>query len=664
METPLLIENDKLLKPFKNTILNTLLKIDYKEKLLAGNRSLSDFANAHLYYGLVRHQNSWVYRDRLPGADSVFLTGTFNNWKIEESFMLYRNKDGDFEREFPINAINDGDYYRIFFYRQGQGEYRVPAFAKRVVQDKPSLLFNAQVCAPEHPYIPKYNAPKTNDAVLIYEAHIGMSSESPVVASFDDFRIKVLPHIKAAGYNTIQLMGIQEHPYYGSFGYHVSNFYAVASRFGTPDELKLLIDEAHRLEIRVIMDLVHSHAVKNRVEGIGYYDGTDYLYFHSGEKGMHPAWDSRCFDYSKNEVLHFLLSNCKFWLEAFNFDGFRFDGVTSMLYKNHGLGIDFLSYDMYFGENRAEDAIIYLTLANKLIKQFRPDAITIAEEMSGMPGLACSIEDGGIGFDYRLAMGVPDFWVKLIKETKDEFWHVGDMFYRLTDKRKDEKIISYVESHDQALVGDKTLIFRLADKDMYYFMDINKMSANIERAVILHKMIRLLTLTCAGNGYLNFMGNEFGHPDWIDFPREGNLWSHNYARRQWSLSFNQNLAYYYLNLFDQDMIRMVKDNNVLKNTEAVPMIRQNYDMVLIFKRNMLYFIFNFNPKVSFQNYEIELPAGNYKIILNTDNSKYLGKNRAKEKIIYKTEKNEEDNKHYLKLFVPSHSAFILKKVIS
>jgi len=661
MKTPLLIENDPGLKAFENKIMGTLARVEHKERQLVGDKTLVDFANAHLYYGLVRHQNSWIYRDKLPGADEVFLTGTFNNWQITEEFRLFRNHDGDFEREFPIEAISDGDYYRIYFCRNGQCEYRVPAFAKRVVQDKPTLSFNAQVCALEMPYKFKYKAPKIKDSVLIYEAHIGMSSEFPIVASFDDFRINVLPYIKEAGYDTIQLMGIQEHPYYGSFGYHVSNFYAVASRLGTPDELKLLIDEAHRLKIRVIMDLVHSHAVKNRVEGIGYYDGTDYLYFHSGEKGMHPAWDSRCFDYSKNEVLHFLLSNCKYWLETYNFDGFRFDGVTSMLYFNHGLGVDFLTYDMYFGDNRDEDAVVYLTLANKLIKQFKPDAISVAEEMSGMPGLAYPIENGGIGFDFRLAMGVPDFWIKLIKETKDEDWHVGDMIYRLSDKRKEEKIISYAESHDQALVGDKTIIFRLADADMYFFMDISKMNLKVQRAVALHKMIRLVTSTLAGNGYLNFMGNEFGHPEWIDFPREGNGWSHYYARRQWSLTYNQNLAYYYLNLFDRDMINLIKEYKVLSEPHE-QIACENYDMILVYKRGGLIFIHNFNPTRSFTDYSVELPAGNYKVILNSDNGKYLGYNRINEEIIYKTEKSEANNKHYLKLYIVNRSSFVLKRV--
>jgi 1,4-alpha-glucan branching enzyme len=295
-----------------------------------------------------------------------------------------------------------------------------------------------------------------------------MSSEKPEVASFNYFRESVLPRIVDLGYNTLQLMAIQEHPYYGSFGYQVSSFYAVSSRFGTPEDLKRLIDTAHGYGMAVIMDLVHSHAVSNIYEGLGLIDGNPSLYFHEGQRGNHPAWGSKCFNYGKDEVLRFLLSNCKYWLEEFNLDGFRFDGVTSMIYLDHGLGKNFTNYSFYYDGNQDEDALVYLSLANTLIKELNPNAITIAEDMSGMPGLAAPISSGGNGFDFRLSMGVPDHWIKWIKELKDEEWNMSNIYYELTNKRADEKSISYCESHDQALVGDKTIIFRLIDKDMYY----------------------------------------------------------------------------------------------------------------------------------------------------------------------------------------------------
>ena len=654
-----LIKNDPYLKPFQETIAYRIEKAKNKEKELKKTKKLSDFANAHKYYGLHKMSSGWVYRDRLPAAHEVYLIGNFTDWQIDERYKLELNKKGDFEIKLTASQIKHLDLYRIYVKWSGGAGYRVPAYAKRVVQDPHTTIFNAQVWEPKDPYIQKHKAPEKKDEVLIYEAHIGMASEEGKVATYTEFKDNILPRIVKLGYDTIQFMAIQEHPYYGSFGYHVSNFFAVSSRQGTPDELKALIDAAHKNGIRVIMDIVHSHAVKNEVEGISRYDGTDYQFFHAGDRGLHSAWDSRCFDYGKHEVLHFLLSNCKFWLEEYGFDGFRFDGVTSMLYLNHGLGQNFTTYYDYYNSNQDEDAITYLILANKLIHEVNPSALTVAEEMSGMPGIATPIEKGGMGFDFRLAMGIPDYWIKIIKEQKDENWHVGEMFYRLTDKRKDEKTINYSESHDQALVGDKTIIFRLADADMYYFMHLENRNMIIDRAIALHKMIQLITLATAQSGYLNFMGNEFGHPEWIDFPREGNGWSYHYARRQWSLSDNNELAYYYLNRFNTEVIHLVKSKHILN--EKIELISEKaYDQVLIFKRSKFIFVFNFNPFNSFTNYGIELEKGDYKIILNSDSENYIGNSRLNTDIVYKTV--TVDKKEMLKLYIPTRTSFVLEKL--
>jgi 1,4-alpha-glucan branching enzyme len=452
-------------------------------------------------------------------------------------------------------------------------------------------------------------------------------------------------------------MAIQEHPYYGSFGYQVSNYFAPSSRFGTPEELKTLIDEAHKLGITVILDIVHSHAVKNEAEGLAKFDGTDYQYFHEGIKGDHPVWDSRCFNYGKDDVVNFLLSNCKYWLEEFKFDGFRFDGVTSMIYTHHGLGIDFVNYDMYFNNEQDEDALTYLALANILTHEVNPNAITIAEDVSGMPGIASPFEDGGVGFDFRMSMGVADYWIKVIKEKKDEEWQVSELYYQLTNKRDDERTISYAESHDQAMVGDKTIIFRLIDKYMYTSMQNSDESIDVDRGVALHKMIRLVTIGTAGDGYLNFMGNEFGHPEWIDFPREGNNWSFKYARRQWELSENKELRYYSLNEFDKAMINLIKEENTLAS-KPINIITNTHDEVLIFKRGELLFVFNFNPTISFTDYGFEIDSGGYYTVLNTDSLLFGGDNRNDDTQIHQTQ--FENGSNWLKLYLPSRTGMVLR----
>ena len=660
-----LIENDPWLEPYSGKIFERQERVKKTGgKILGTSSALKDFASGHLYFGMHREKGRWVFREWAPNAEKIFLVGDFTDWKENPDYALTRLEYGNWEIKLPSDAITHESLYRLSVHWKGGHGERIPAWTNRVAQDKETLIFNAQVWAPEKPYKQKQSWNKQEDFTpLIYEAHIGMASEEGKVASYEEFRTNILPRIVAGGYNTLQLMAIQEHPYYGSFGYHVSSFFAASSRFGTPDDLKRLIDDAHSQGLAVIMDLVHSHAVKNEVEGLGRFDGTPYQYFHDGYRREHVAWDSLCFNYGKPEVLHFLLSNCRYWLEEYRFDGFRFDGITSMLYLDHGLSRDFTSYDMYYDGQQDEDAITYLALANKLIKQVHPQSITIAEEMSGMPGLAANLEDGGIGFDYRLAMGTPDYWIKIIKERTDEQWDVNEIYHELTRRRSDEKTISYAESHDQALVGDKTIMFRLVDKEMYDKMNIGSESLIIDRGLALHKMIRLVTLATAGGGYLNFMGNEFGHPEWIDFPREGNNWSYHYARRQWNLADNTDLKFQFLKWFDVKMIQLIKSENTLAYPWPDLILANNGDKILVFSRGFLVFVFNFHTGQSYTDYGFPINPGKYQIILNTDHEKFGGQNLVDDRRIYfSTPDPSTAPKHMLKLYIPARSALVLKKL--
>ena len=662
-----IVRNDPWLEPFAEAIEGRHADALRKEaELTSACGSLVDFANAHKYFGLHRTADGWVFREWAPNATAITLVGDFSNWKEEIKYSLQPVGNGVWEINLGSNDVHQGDLYKMIVHWNGGLGERIPAYANRVVQDENTHIFSAQVWEPATQYEWKDKAFKPDTKpLLIYECHIGMAQEKEGVGTYAEFREKVLPRIAADGYNAIQIMAIQEHPYYGSFGYHVSNFYAPSSRFGTPEELKELIDAAHELGIAVIMDIVHSHAVKNELEGLGRLDGSYDQYFYGDGRREHPAWDSLCFDYGKNEVMHFLLSNCKYWLDEFHFDGFRFDGVTSMLYYNHGLGQAFGGYEDYYNGGQDTNAITYLTLANKLIHMVNPHAITIAEEMSGMPGLATPVADGGIGFDYRMAMGIPDYWIKTLKEKKDEDWHPTSIFWELTNRRADEKTISYVESHDQALVGDKTVIFRLIDKEMYWHMMKDDDNMVVARGMALHKMIRLVTLASINGGYLNFMGNEFGHPEWIDFPREGNGWSYKYARRQWDLVDREDLKYIYLQNFDNAMVHLVSG---VFNFQALPVQKlweKDDDQVLAFMRGDLVFVFNFNPSKSFDGYGILAPGGKYRTVLTTDNPAFGGYGNIDEKVEHLTIHDElysPAGVEWLKLYLPSRSAMVLKKV--
>lgn len=664
MNKPEIVHIDPWLEPFTGVINRRKEKIEEKIRELSPNGKLIDFANGHLYFGIHKEDNEWVIREWAPNAIRICLIGTFNNWKEIGCFHFSPLENGVWELRLPSGDLNHKDLYKLrIFWKGGQGD-RIPAWATRVVQDPDTLIFNAQVWLPEEAYKWKNNTPSVkNDYPLIYEAHVGMATEDYNTGTYEEFRTKILPRVKKSGYNVLQLMAIQEHPYYGSFGYHVSSFFAPSSRFGTPDELKALIDEAHGMGIRVIMDLVHSHAVKNELEGLGIFDGTPWQYFHDGDRRNHIAWDSLCFNYGKNEVIHFLLSNIHYWLREFQFDGFRFDGVTSMLYYDHGLNIDFTSYEMYFNGAQDEDAITYLGMANKICQECNPATITIAEEMSGYPGLAAPLEWGGLGFGYRMAMGTPDYWIKIIKERADENWNMEEMFYELTRKRAEEKTVGYAESHDQALVGDKTIIFRLMDKEMYFSMAKNIESLIIDRGIALHKMIRLITLSTSGNAYLNFMGNEFGHPEWIDFPREGNNWSYHYARRQWSLVDNHDLRYHYLADFDRAMIKLASDFRIFSDGIVARRHINTGDLVLAYERANLLFIYNFHPVKSYPNYGISCLSGKYKAILSSDSENFGGQNRIDLNITYRTvpEMSFTPNQ-MLKVYLPSRTALVLERL--
>jgi 1,4-alpha-glucan branching enzyme len=663
----ILLESDPYLKPYEKVIRRRLNKIAVMIKLLTGDKiSLADFSSGHEYFGLHFYRNEWIFREWAPNADAIYLIGDRTEWRENKRYALERvDKDGVWEIRLPSDSLAHGDLYRLrVHWPGGQGD-RIPAWARRVVQDPDTLIFNAQVWLPPEPYTWQcLNFRPSDEAPLVYEAHVGMAQEEEKIGSYREFTRQTLPRILDAGYNTLQLMAIQEHPYYGSFGYQVSNFFAASSRFGPPEALKKLIDAAHDSGLRVIMDLIHSHGVSNEVEGLSRFDGTRYQYFHEGPRGIHEAWDSRCFDYGKYQVLHFLLSNCRYWLDEYRFDGFRFDGITSMLYLHHGLSKAFTSYDDYFDNSVDEDALTYLALANKVIHDIRPDAVTIAEDISGMPGLAVPFSSGGMGFDYRFAMGISDNWIRLVKDVPDEKWHMGHLWYELTNRRQDEKTISYAESHDQALVGDKTLIFRLIDSDMYDAMSSGCENLRVDRGMALHKLIRLITLSTADSGYLNFMGNEFGHPEWIDFPRQGNNWSFKYARRQWHLLDDTSLKYRFLADFDRDMISMAKRFKLLDSQRPHLMYEHSDDKVIAFRRDTLLFVFNFHPVCSYTDYSFEAPPGKYRMMFTSDAPEYGGYSRLVPDQYHMTlhDTSMEHNRNRLRLYIPNRTAIVLQHV--
>ncbi|WVO16089.1 1,4-alpha-glucan-branching enzyme [Cryptococcus depauperatus] len=665
---------DPWLEPFSGA-----LKHRYASYLMQRNAieahegGLAKFSEGYKTMGFqVDAKGGVTYREWAPNASEARLIGEFNNWSHTANPMT-KSSFGVWECYVPPTpqgecAIPHDSMVKISMTLPGGDPIdRIPAWITRVTQDlSVSPIYDGRFWNPPKSDVYQFkhgHSTRSVEGLKIYEAHVGISSPNKRVTTYKEFEIDVLPRIKQLGYNCIQMMAIMEHAYYASFGYQVTNFFAASSRYGTPEELKSLVDKAHEMGLTVLLDVVHSHACKNILDGINMFDGSDHLYFHEGAKGRHDLWDSRLFNYGHHEVLRFLLSNLRFWVDVYMFDGFRFDGVTSMMYTHHGIGTGFSGgYHEYFSDSVDIEAMAYLMLANAMLHESYPHVITIAEDVSGMPTLCRPVSEGGVGFDYRLSMAIPDMWIKLLKEYTDDQWNMGNIVHTLTNRRHLEKSVAYAESHDQALVGDKTLAFWLMDKEMYDFMsDLAPMTPVIDRGLALHKMIRFLVHTLGGEAYLNFEGNEFGHPEWMDFPREGNENSFAHARRQFNLVDDKLLRYKYLYEFDIAMNWLENKYKWLNAPQAYVSLKHEGDKVIVFERAGLLFIFNFNPTQSFADYRVGVDvAGEYKVILTSDESKFGGHDRIDLNGKYFTTPiGWNERKNWLQVYIPSRTVLVL-----
>ncbi|KAJ8762114.1 hypothetical protein K2173_007264 [Erythroxylum novogranatense] len=638
-----ILGTDSGLAPFEDHFKYRVKRYEDQKKLFEKYEGgLEEFSKGYLKFGFNREEGSIVYREWAPAAQEAQIIGDFNGWN-GSNHRMEKDQFGVWSIRIPDSnghpAIPHNSRVKFQFkHNNGVSVDRIPAWIRYATVDPTSFgaPYDGVYWDPpsSERYQFKYPRPPRPKAPRIYEAHVGMSGSEPRVNSYREFADNVLPRIQANNYNTVQLMAVMEHSYYASFGYHVTNFFAVSSRSGTPEDLKYLIDKAHSMGVCVLMDVVHSHASNNVTDGLNGFDvgqGSQESYFHTGDRGYHKLWDSRLFNYAHWEVLRFLLSNLRWWLEEFKFDGFRFDGVTSMLYHHHGINMAFTgNYEQYFSEDTDVDAIVYLMLANCLIHNILPEATVIAEDVSGMPGLGSPVSEGGVGFDYRLAMAIPDKWIDYLKNKIDNEWSMKEMSWSLTNRRYTEKCIAYAESHDQSIVGDKTIAFLLMDKEMYSGMScLMDPSPVVDRGIALHKMIHFITMALGGDGYLNFMGNEFGHPEWIDFPREGNGWTYDKCRRQWNLVDTEHLRYKFMNAFDRAMNLLDEKFSFLASPKQIVSSTNEEDKVIVFERGDLVFVFNFHPENMYEGYKIgcDLP-GKYRVALDSDAWEFGGHGRV------------------------------------
>ncbi|KAG8075748.1 hypothetical protein GUJ93_ZPchr0006g43795 [Zizania palustris] len=560
-----------------------------------------------------------------------------------------------------IPAISHKDKYRLYFNTPDGALERIPAWATYVLPDvrgKQSYAVHWEP-PPEEIYKWRFERPKVKGSLRIYECHVGISGSEQKISSFQEFTSNVLPHIKDAGYNAIQLIGIVEHKDYSSVGYKVTNYFAVSSRFGTPEDFKKLVDEAHGLEMVVLLDIVHSYASADELVGLSLFDGSNDCYFHTGKRGHHKYWGTRMFKYDDVDVLHFLFSNLNWWVTEYHIDGFQFHSLSSMLYTHNGFSTFTGAMEEYCNQYVDKDALIYLILANEMLHELHPDIITIAEDATFYPGLCEPTTQGGLGFDYWVNLSIPEMWLWHLENVPGQEWSMNKIMKVLISKNCN--MLSYVENHNQSISGRKSFAEIILHKEKCSNNSVS--DDGIFRACSLLKIIKLLTFSTSGGAYLNFIGNEFAHPKRIEFPMSGNDYSFGLANRQWEL-LEKGVHKHIFN-FDKDLMSLDgKERLILRGSPNIHHC-DDTSMFISFTRGPFLFVFNFNPDATSGLYSVGVDeAGEYQLILNTDETKYGGRGELKSnQYMKRTSDNRVGGcRNSLELALPSRSAHVYKLV--
>ncbi|KAK9673873.1 hypothetical protein RND81_12G195300 [Saponaria officinalis] len=584
----------------------------------------------------------------------------FRNKEPPIAYWLETRKGRKAWMEKYTPCLQHGSKYRVYFNTPDGPLERIPAWATYVRLDGDGN----QPCAvhwdpsPECAHKWKNNSPKRPKSLRIYECHVGISGSDPKVSSFLEFTEKVLPRVKDLGYNAIQLFGVIEHKDYFTAGYRVTNMYAVSSRFGTPEDFKRLVDEAHGLGLLVFLDIVHSYSAADEMVGLSLFDGTNDCYFHTGKRGHHKYWGTRIFKYGDVDVLQFLLSNLRWWIEEYHIDGFQFHSLPSMMYTHNGFATFTGDFEEYCNQYVDRDALLYLILANDILHFLHPNIITIAEDATLYPGLCEPSSQGGLGFDYYVNLAAPEMWLSFLENVPDNEWSMSKIVTTLMgNKIYTNKMLLYAENHSQSISGGRSFA------EILFGTEVGSNEASkLLRGTSLHKVIRLITFTIGGSAYLNFMGNEFGHPKRVEFPTSNNNFSFELASRRWDLLSDQGL-HQKLFHFDQDMMKLDQKEKVL--SRGLPNVHHVNDdtMVISYTRGPLLFIFNFHPTDSYERYSVGVDeAGEYQMILNSDEEKYSGQGaiNADQYFQRSIRKRIDGFQNCLQLPLPSRSAQVYK----
>ncbi len=604
------------------------------------NYNAYEYLGAH--FGTKDKKNGVYFRVWAPNADKVSVVGDFNEWQTDKNIAVRISNDGIYEAF--IEDLKIFDSYKFAISHAGKTVLKADpyAFHAETPSGTASKIFDLDCYMWQDGEYMSSKSTSYDKPMNIYEINLASwKKKESGYLSYKDYVDELIPYLIECGYTHVEFMPVSEYPFDGSWGYQVCGYYAVSSRFGTPDEFMYLVDKCHQNGIAVIVDWVPAHFPKDE-HGLYEFDGTCCYENQGWDRKEHKSWGTRIFDWGRNEVQSFLISNAVFLFEKYHIDGLRVDAVASMLY---------LDYDRKDGEwipnelggNYNLQAISFLQKLNTVIFSKFPNALMIAEESTAFPMITKPVDIGGLGFNYKWNMGWMNDVLDYMKT--DPYFRSGNhnkitfsMYYAFS-----ENFILPI-SHDEVVHGKKSLLDKMPG-------DIDEKFAN---------MRAFLTYMFAHPGKkLSFMGSEFGQFTEWDYKKGIEFFMLDYDRHKKLLKFNKTL------------------NNIYKNTKALHEIEDSWEgfqwisadekdnNVISFERidkngNKVVAIINFSGN-DYTKYRLGLDKGEYSIILNTDDKKYGGKGTLKGKTFKTTKKMAHAKANSIMFTLPRFTGIYLIK---
>jgi 1,4-alpha-glucan branching enzyme len=548
-----------------------------------------------------------------PNAKQVFVVGEFNDWDKASHPLCPKGQSGIWEGF--ISSVTKGTIYKYYIVSHRRG-YRVEkadpfAFYTETPPKTASITWDLSYSWGDQAWMEKRHTHNALDSpVSIYEVHLGswrrVPEEDNRHLSYRELAPKLTEYLKQMGFTHVEFLPIMEHPFYGSWGYQVTGYFAPTSRYGTPQDFMYLVDYLHQHDIGVILDWVPSH-FPNDEHGLGYFDGT-HLYEHGDPRqGIHPDWNSYIFNYGRHEVRSFLLSSALFWLDKYHIDGLRVDAVASMLYLDYGRKENEWIPNKYGGRENL-DAITFLRRFNEAVYQESPDVQTIAEESTAWPMVSRPAYLGGLGFGLKWDMGwMHDTLEYMTKDPIYRKYHHNNLTFRLVYAFFENFVLPL--SHDEVVHGKGSLLGKMPGDDWQKFANLRL----------------LLGYMYAQPGKkLLFMGGELGqwrewaHDDsleWhlLDYPPHSGL-------KHWVEDLNRfyrgQPALYELD-FEQAGFEWVDCNDVEHSVASL--VRKGHS-----SDDLLVVVCNFTPTTHF-GYRIGVSQpGCWRELLNSDAREYGG----------------------------------------